>query len=100
MAETFEWNDAQYTALDKLKDPAYHSTEGKNFMDWRVPTIYELNLMYTMKAALNMNTNTYWSSTINASYNALYPYNKRFSDGVQYDNGMTELRYIRAVRSF
>jgi hypothetical protein len=100
VAETFEWNDAQYTALDKLKDPAYHSTAGKEFMDWRVPTIYELNLMYTMKAALNMNTNTYWSSTINASYNALYPYNKRFSDGVQYDNNMIEIRFIRAVRSF
>jgi hypothetical protein len=101
VAETFEFDSPLYNANDKLKDPTYHSTDGKNFMDWRVPTLYELTLMYNMKATLNMNnSNIYWSSTWWGGYSANSFFNKRMSDGVEYDNGSDQSKKIKAVRTF
>jgi len=101
VAETNEFDSPLYNANDKLKDPTYHSTDGKNFMDWRVPTLYELTLMYNMKTTLNMNnSNVYWSSTWWGGYSANSFFNKRMSDGVEYDNGSDQSKKIKAVRSF
>jgi hypothetical protein len=101
VAETFEFDSPLYNANDKLKDPTYHSTDGKNFMDWRVPTLYELTLMYNMKTTLNINnSNTYWSSTWWGGYSANSFFNKRMSDGVEYDNGSDQSKKIKAVRTF
>jgi hypothetical protein len=33
-------------AQDNLADPAKHSTDGANFSDWRIPSRYEMLLMY------------------------------------------------------
>ncbi|MFN6387021.1 MAG: beta strand repeat-containing protein, partial [Bacteroidota bacterium] len=101
VAETNEFDSPLYNANDKLKDPTYHSTDGKNFMDWRVPTLYELTLMYNMKTTLNMNnSNIYWSSTWWGGYSANSFFNKRMSDGVEYDNGSDQSKKIKAVRTF
>ena len=98
VAETNEFSSELWSAFDKIKDPVYHSTNGKNFTDWRIPSIYELNLMYAMKTSLSMNSNQYWSSSFGRN---TYAYqNKRFTDGGQYTEGSDVTYSIKAVRSF
>jgi hypothetical protein len=98
VAETYEFTDQLWSAFDKIKDPAYHSTNGKNFTDWRIPSMYELNLMYAMKTSLSMNGSRYWSSSFGGN---TYAYqNKRWGDGAQYTEGSDVTYSIRAVRSF
>jgi len=104
VAESFDFESPLLNVGDKLQDPSFHSTAGKNFMDWRVPTLYELNLMYAQRLELLMNNNyDYWSSTIAAAQYPTYIHYvpKRFdSNGTLYDHGITVTHWIRAVRSF
>jgi len=108
VAETFEFDSPLYNANDKLKDPTNHSTAGKNFMDWRVPTLYELNLMYAKKVELNMDNlidaeshyYTFWTSTKDLTFYQNYNAKIFDSSGALYDHGITVNNWIRAVRSF
>jgi hypothetical protein len=87
-----------YDAEDKISDKANHSTNGKKFTDWRLPTKHELNLMYSVKGSIGgFASYYYWSSTELGSNLAWYQY---FYDGYQYygDKGLTY--YVRAVRAF
>lgn len=36
-------------AQSYVSDPSWHSTEAQNYTDWRLPTKYELNLLYQQK---------------------------------------------------
>ncbi len=101
VVETYEFPSTLYLANDYLKDPTYHSVAGKNFMDWRVPTQYELDLMFTKKVVLGLsNSDVYWSSTnIPASPGDLGSYYCRYSGGGFPDPFESE-HFIRAVRSF
>jgi hypothetical protein len=100
VAETYEYQDSYYNAANSLKNPSNHSIAGQNFLDWRLPELYELNLMYNIKTTLGMTTYDYWSGT---SHNYAYgstAFYKQFNNGVQYDVGKDQAKYIRAVRSF
>jgi hypothetical protein len=56
-----------YQANDLLSEPSFHDVNGAKFMDWRLPTKRELNLMYGVYIGGNgANLNSagyYWSST-------------------------------------
>jgi prepilin-type N-terminal cleavage/methylation domain-containing protein len=52
-------------------------TEGE-YSDWFLPARYELSMLYDNRSALGMNGISYWTSTENGPYNALW---KRFWDG-------------------
>jgi hypothetical protein len=54
-----------YLAQNLISTSAYHSTIGKNYTDWRLPTKNELNLLYNQKAIVGgfSSTISYWSST-------------------------------------
>ena len=53
------WYDAQ----DVISNPVNHSTNGQKFMDWRLPTKYELIEMYVQKGAIGgFSMADYWSS--------------------------------------
>jgi hypothetical protein len=55
-----------YNAQDIISTTANHSAAGKLFTDWRLPTKYELNLLYLQKVAGTVGGFTninYWSST-------------------------------------
>jgi hypothetical protein len=55
-----------FRANDLLSNPALHDADGKEFSDWRLPTIIELNLMYlvyTNGNGASLNPTFYWSST-------------------------------------
>lgn len=90
-----------FNAQNLISDPATHSDAGKNCRDWRMPTEFELNLLYQQKVAgvvggfANFH---YWSSTESSSGNAWY---QTFTDGTQHSNvGKSVLARVRAVRAF
>ncbi|MCJ7774646.1 MAG: DUF1566 domain-containing protein, partial [Desulfobacterales bacterium] len=89
-----EW----YLAQDVISNPANHNTDGKKFTDWRLPTKYELNLIYTQKTAIgDFVNNYYWSSVENGS---AYAWLQNFGNGSQ-DYGPKDGTYnVRAVRTF
>jgi hypothetical protein len=87
-----------YYAQDLITDPANHSTAGKNFTDWRMPTKYELNLMYTQRVAIGNFEAYYWSSTW--SFDGVYGWWQDFRNGSQSVQNRRAVYYIRAVRAF
>jgi hypothetical protein len=87
-----------YLAPDVISNPDNYNSEGKKFTDWRLPTKFELNLMYTQKTAIGAFTNNYyWSSIENGS---TYAWLQNFENGKQ-DYGSKERTVcVRAVRTF
>ena len=87
-----------YYAEDKISDQANHSTNGKKFTDWRLPTKHELNLMYLVKNSVGGFANYYyWSSP---EYDISNAWNQDFTNGYQYVNLKNRGYYVRAVRAF
>jgi hypothetical protein len=108
VAESFEFESPLLNVGDKLQNPIYHSTAGQNFMDWRVPTLYELTLMFAKKVQLSMDNKIdtdseyfkYWASTQSSTYYPNYIVKEFDSNGTLFDHGITVTHWIRAVRSF
>ena len=89
-----------YEADDLLSNASNHDTDGAKFLDWRLPTKRELNLMYgvyTNGNGANLNDNYYWSSTENDYVNA---WNQGFVNGSQYNDVKYNANSVRAVRAF
>lgn len=89
-----------YEADDLLNDAANHDTNGAKFMDWRLPTKRELNLVYVVYSNGNgatLNGNVYWSSTENVNEIA---WAQDFSIGDQGNNDKNNTNNVRAVRAF
>ena len=89
-----------YQANHLLSNPSNHDADGKEFLDWRLPTKRELNLMYVVYNngnAASLNANFYWSST---EADDGVAWLQHFSPGGQssYYKGFTIL--VRAVRAF
>jgi hypothetical protein len=87
-----------YLGQDFISNPDNHNINGKRFTDWRLPTKFELNLMYTQKTEIGAFADDYyWSSVANGTTSAWL---QNFSDGRQ-DYGSKEGSYhVRAIRSF
>ena len=87
-----------YYAQDVISNPDNHNTDGRKFLDWRLPTKFELNLMYTQKTAIGgFVNNYYWNSIMNGS---TYAWIQNFGTGNQ-DYGPKDGTFcVRAVRSF
>ena len=89
-----------YGANDLLSDPDNHDAAGKEFIDWRLPTKRELNLMnvvYSNGNGANLNGNYYWSSTEDGVNTA---WNQSFYDGSQGGANKDYPNDVRAVRAF
>lgn len=60
-----------YGAQNLISRPALHTTNGKKFRDWRLPTRWEMTEIYAQSAAIGGFYNTYyWTSTESDSTNA------------------------------
>jgi hypothetical protein len=86
-----------YEAQNAISNPGNHSTNGQKFMDWRLPTRYELNEMYLQKVAIGGFNDYYWSSTEGDNDRA---YVQDFVNGLQGGLIKFDLYYVRAVRAF
>ena len=90
--------DSWYEAQNTISNPTYHSANGQKFNDWRLPTKYELNLMYTQRNSIGGFVNSYyWSSTENDGSNAWY---FNFNVGIASLSSKSTTYYVRAVRAF
>jgi hypothetical protein len=84
---------------DKISDPLNHDVNGKNFTDWRMPSRYELKIMFLDRINVGLKDfpANYWSSTENDS-------GGQFTQGVTYGSMATNKGndgyYFRAIRSF
>ena len=68
---------------------------------WRLPTKYELNLMYLNKGKIGGFANLdYWSSTEFDSNRACFQYLGSDGSGYQGDHDKSDSQSVRAVRSF
>ena len=89
-----------YEADDLLSNASNHDTDGAKFLDWRLPTKRELNLMYgvyTNGNGANLNDNYYWSSTESDSSRAWI---QGFPNGDQTNIYKYNALFVRAVRAF
>jgi hypothetical protein len=92
-----------YEAQSIISNPSNHNTIGKNFTDWRLPTRYELSLMYTLRNSITGFTTSgststfYWSSTEEGTSKA---YGLFFRNGSQDEESKVDKNNIRAIRSF
>ena len=77
------------------------SAEG--FTDWFVPSIGELNLIYTnlkLNSLSNLNGTDYWSSTQDASSPSSYAQYQWFGGGSYGPTDKNNTLYVRAIRAF
>ena len=87
-----------YNAQDEISKPANHSIEGKKFSDWRLPTKFELNLMYNARSTiLGFTSDYYWSST---EYGYSFAWLQSFANGSQDGPNKGTYKYVRAIRAF
>ena len=87
-----------YYAQDIISNPSNHNANGLKFMDWRLPTNYELSQMYSQRVAIGgFTTNNYWSNKEDSSTQGWFI---PFSTGVPDYSGKGVGNYIRAVRAF
>jgi len=86
------WHEAQ----DLISDPANHPLVGQQFTDWRLPTKYELNLMYVL-SSFGFAPDYYWSS----DYQTDFAWRQDFVSGYQdYASKWYNFHHVRAIRAF
>jgi len=92
-------NTDWYGANDNLNNPAYHDKAGSTYMDWRLPTKFELNLMYQRKSIINNFTRDFYWSSIEAN-NGNSAWGQSFDDGEQKIKEKSSEGSVRLVRTF
>jgi hypothetical protein len=100
VAETQDQSVAEewYLSPNIVSDPANHSIDGQKFMDWRLPTKFELNEMSLQYIAIGgFSSNGYWSST---HYDDTIAWKQVVSSGNIHTNFKNTDSYVRAVRTF
>uniref|UniRef100_UPI00260EF2B7 Lcl C-terminal domain-containing protein n=1 Tax=uncultured Polaribacter sp. TaxID=174711 RepID=UPI00260EF2B7 len=100
VAKQDQGSSTWYLANDLLSDPSKHDIHGKKFLDWRLPTKRELDLMYDVYSdgnAVDLTSGNYWSSTEHG-YNTAWKQN--FANGYQFSHFKYNADLVRAVRAF
>jgi len=106
VSSTIDQGTCEATFAQNLaSDPANYSVDGAKFMDWRVPTKYELNEMYTQRAAIgNFQTLWYWTSEALSGSSNYYWYqnfgNVIIANPNNQSYGQNGICSLRSVRSF
>lgn len=95
-----------YNVTNIISDPSNYDVNAKNFTDWRLPTKYEIDLMYTKRNEIGNFVNItgrggYWSSTEWGANNVKY-YLFFLDNNSNLPTNQTDTYggNIRAIRSF
>ena len=86
-----------YESGNYCNNPLRHDAAGKNYTDWCMPSLLELQLIYDFKSEIGINFGQYWSSTQRGSSQAYFI--QMLTGNQDFSNGNAEKR-VRAVRSF
>jgi hypothetical protein len=89
-----------FNLMNLINDPYYHDVNGDKFMDWRLPTKRELNLMYVHYSggnALGLLGASYLSST---EFDTSQYWYHNFLNGNQEKGSQTTASHVRVVRVF
>ncbi|WP_238585567.1 DUF1566 domain-containing protein, partial [Legionella quateirensis] len=87
-----------WDAPNIVTNPAAFDNDGKSQSDWRLPTLYELSLIYAMRNELGkFNSDNYWCSTEKTSSNSWV---QSFKTGTQTNISKGKTAGVRAIRSF
>jgi hypothetical protein len=100
IAETIDQSMSSnwYDAQNFISQNSTHSTAGKLYTDWRLPTTNELNLLYLQRITVgDFASAFYWSSSENDNDFAWTQY---FAVGSQGGVNKNVPNYVRAVRAF
>jgi hypothetical protein len=91
-------NCTLYEAQNAISTPVNHSTNGKKYADWRLPTKYELGLLYVQRLVVGGFANAYyWNST---EFESGTCWIHHFGNGIAtYDTKSTPY-YVRSIRAF
>jgi hypothetical protein len=92
-----------YTAQNYISTPSNHNTAGQNFTDWRLPTYYELDLIYAARVAIGGFENAGYYTSTDVFYAAGMEervYVKGFASNDWYIQTKSTSQNIRAVRAF
>jgi hypothetical protein len=87
-----------FDASDAVSNPENHSEEGKKYTDWRLPTLYELTLLYQQRDVVGgFINNGYWTSTEGSfdGYRIV-----QFPSGGTISIGKSYTFSVRAIRDF
>jgi len=94
------WAEAQ----NAINNPINHNASGKNFTDWRLPSTYELSLMYAQRVAIGGFVTTggyvYWSCVESSTHENIEVY--LFTGGLSTtaNKSSGSGANTRAIRSF
>lgn len=106
VSSTIDQGTCEATFAQNLaSDPANYSVDGAKFMDWRVPTKFELNEMYTQRSGIgNFQNLWYWTSEALSGSSNYYWYqnfgNVIIANPNNQSYGQNGICSLRAVRSF
>ena len=89
--------DLWYEAPNRISNPTSgFSVNGQNFKDWRLPTKWELALMYLQRSAIGGFANAiYWSSTEQFSLDAWWQHFGTGEQGTYTKGGALNFRSVR-----
>ncbi|MEY4002771.1 MAG: hypothetical protein RIT07_813 [Bacteroidota bacterium] len=89
---------------DAISNPANHSTAGKEYHDWRIPTLFELDLMYNrlhIKGLGGFASGNYWSCSFADNSLPIPGWYINFSNGSSSTSPRSTTSHrVRAIRSF
>lgn len=89
---------SQYAADNVCNDSTMHDANGRKFLDWRLPTRRELNMMWTQRTVIGgFTTGVYWSST---QFDFNDGWRQNFATGSQSDSHKNYQYRVRCVRVF
>jgi hypothetical protein len=105
IAETqSQGDDMWWETFERVSNPLLHSSEGKNYTDWRVPTKEELYLLYQQRSLFGIGGGLFWTRTANTGYqptqNGEYVNMWNGSRGSGTNNSNSYILTVWSVRSF
>jgi hypothetical protein len=99
IAETIDQgNSTWFNAQNIISINSTHSTAGRLYTDWRLPTRNELILLFSQRTTVGGFASAYyWSSSESGSSTA---WAQDFDNGSQYGSNKNATHYVWAVRAF
>lgn len=95
--QTFSGPQNWYNAHNLISVPGNHSLDGRNYTDWRLPTLYEFATLKKSGVVSNFIDEEYWTSIETSSSEAIA---LNCGTNVIWVRDKSGTKYVRTIRSF